>query len=733
MISEILPLTFSSENNIYFFTPFLSFFVFLKMSQSTKLHMVVHRIIKSKAIFMTLFYILSNKKKLPPNVPPSEESVEMEEEGENKKIEPMPTESPVDGNHGLASQPSFGDEEEENSEEFVLQKKTFDPNDANGCSRKVMEAQEKLAAFYHEHEGQIRRYVTLCSLLGYYVYFAYAMNLRYGDEGSVRLLMMTIAGTLWLIYRRLVSVHVSPTVEQIYLKAAERRADIKWVLYALSSVTMVTLIVVFVVMHEPRNLRSLAGLAAFLVLCYVTSHSPAMVDWHPIFWGFSIQFYFAVIILRTHWGYWTFKWLGDRVTEFLAFSNAGAAFVFGDYAKITPLKGQPIEFNGAYTLHYFAFAIMPIVTFFSTAISILYYLGVMQACIKVIGQILSFCLGTTPAESLNAAANIFVSMLESPLMIRPFLKTMTRSELHAVMVGGFATIAGGVLGAYIGFGVPADHLLSASVMSAPAALAISKLTYPEIEIPVKRTQSYNKIEKTTENNIIEAACNGAVLSAKIISSVVVNVMAFLSLLKFVNATLTWFGDRVGVENLTFELICSYLLYPVALFMGTEPEDCRHVAELVGIKTFTNEFIAYQKLSHMMKNRMVYLIYVGQHGQFTTHLSGDDIILERWNATRLVNGIMSRRSEIIATYALCGFSNVGSMAILLGGLSAMAPSRRTAMSKIIFRAMIAGNIACFITACIAGLFYQEPTTHSAMPHFDFKEYLSAPVLRNLNKT
>ncbi|KAK0054280.1 solute carrier family 28 member 3 [Biomphalaria pfeifferi] len=598
------------------------------------------------------------------------------------------------------------------SGEFLLKKKEFDPKSANLCSRGVMVAQEGLAYLWNNNKRIIMAVFGIICLMLYVAYFSYAMYYRFGDEGSIRLLVCTIIGVLLLVYNMVVSKRIGFVKEHISKfttgsDKAKIRRIIRWVLYLMSTVAMVTLIIIFVAIDEPRNLLSLAGLAAFLLICFLTSHSPAMVNWHPIFWGFSVQFYFAIVILKSRWGYETFNWLGDRITEFLAYSNAGAAFVFGDYAKITPFNGPPIEFTGVYTLHYFAFAIMPIITFFSTVISILYYLGIMQAIVKVIGHFLSFCLGTTPTESLNAAANIFVSMTESPLMIRPFLATMTASELHAVMVGGFATIAGGVLGAYIGFGVPADHLLSASVMSAPAALAISKLTYPEVEVPIVKSQNFNRIEKSNEGNVIEAACNGAVLSAKIIACVVVNVMAFLSLLKFVNATLTWFGDRVGIKDFTFELICSYILYPVAIFMGTEPDDCRQVAELVGVKTFTNEFIAYQKLSVLIKNRKEYLRYIGQFGSnMTYHFSGDDLILNNWNNTRLVKGIMSHRSEIIATYALCGFSNIGSMGILLGSLSAMAPSRRKTMARIIFRAMIAGNIACFFTACIAGLFFQE---------------------------
>ncbi|ESO98542.1 hypothetical protein LOTGIDRAFT_142755, partial [Lottia gigantea] len=407
-----------------------------------------------------------------------------------------------------------------------------------------------------------------------------------------------------------------------------------------------------------EHLVSLGGLTAFILLTYLTSVNPAKVNWHPIFWGLTLQYFFALIILKTTPGRDLFQWLGDRVTEFLAYSDRGAKFVFGETT---------------YLNHFFAFKVMPVVTFFSTFIAVLYYLGIMQAIVKVFGRFLSFCLGTTPAESLNAAGNIFVGMTEAPLMIKPFLPIMTKSELCAVMVGGFATIAGSVFGAYLSYGVPGEHLLSASVMSAPAALAIAKLTYPEVEKTQSTDDDYNKMVRGKERNVIEAASSGASLSIGLIANIVVNLIAFLALLEFVNACLLWAGHRVGVEGLTFEFICSYLLFWVSLFMGVEIADCRQVAKLVGVKTFTNEFIAYERLSELLGNK----------------------------ATNAL--CFQERSEVIATYALCGFSNIGSMGILLGGLSALAPERRSDLSSIVFRAMVAGNVACFFTACIAGKF------------------------------
>ncbi|GFO44649.1 sodium/nucleoside cotransporter [Plakobranchus ocellatus] len=586
--------------------------------------------------------------------------------------------------------------------------KEFNLKDHNAFIRALATAQNGVSKGYSDYKSTIWPIIGAILLALYLIYFGFAMDYEFGSEASWRLLVCTVLGVV-LLALYLLGDHLQPLTSCIGNLLSNPhynriRTYIRWALYLVSTIVTVALIIWLVALDNPENLLSLAGLAAFILLCFVTSYSPAQVDWHPVFWGFSLQFYFAAFILKTDVGFETFKWLGDRVTEFLAYSDAGAAFVFGDYAKITPLDGtKPIEFTGAFSLHFFAFQLMPVVTFFSTVISVLYYLGVMQAIIKVIGRFLSFCLGTTPAESLNAAGNIFIAMTESPLMIRPFIPTMTRSELHAVMTGGFATIAGSVLGAYIGFGVPADHLLSASVMSAPAALAISKLSYPEIDEPITTSEDYKKMEKTKEGNVIEAACNGAIVSAKIIASIIVNVVAFLSLLKFVNATLIWLGERVGKKNFTFQYICSYVLYPVALFMGTKTDDCRRVAELVGVKTFTNEFIAYEQLAKLLDNRKTFDLYVEQHpGNWTQ--SGDDIFLAATNQT-LAKGILSRRSEIIATYALCGFSNFGSMGILLGALSSLAPRRRSTMAKIILRAMIAGNVACFFTACIAGEYFK----------------------------
>ncbi|KAK3102434.1 hypothetical protein FSP39_011350 [Pinctada imbricata] len=452
-------------------------------------------------------------------------------------------------------------------------------------------------------------------------------------------------------------------------------------------VTIATYIIIDVLIDHPGNLLSLAGLALFIALFYVTSVNQAKVNWHPVFWGLALQFIFALLLLRTKAGFEAFNWCGDRVAEFLTYSDTGAKFIFGD----------------AYAEHFIAFKVLPMVTFFFTMISVMYFLGAMQFIVRNIGRFLAFFMGTTPAESLNAAGNIFLSMIEAPLMIQPLLSDMTLSELHAVCTGGFASVAGASLGIYMNFGAPASHLLTASVMSAPAALAVSKITYPEIEVSKASSKDYYRMGKAKERNILEAATAGATSSMKMIGLIAVNVIAMLSVLKFLNTTLTWFGQRAGVDEFTFEFICSYALYPFAFFMGVSSKDSRKIAALIGVKTFTNEFVAYQQLGVLIGNKKNFTIYTSVMNHTDWYYRGSDIILPMVNQT-LANGIVERKSEVIATYALLGFSNFGSIGIMLGALGGMIPERRSDLSRIVLRAMIAGNAACLMTGCIAGPYH-----------------------------
>jgi CNT family concentrative nucleoside transporter len=404
-----------------------------------------------------------------------------------------------------------------------------------------------------------------------------------------------------------------------------------------------------------ERLISALGLVVFVGLAYALSVNRSAVRWSTVLWAIALQLIFAVFILKTTPGYALFSFLGDVVNKFLDFSDAGAKFVFGD-------KFQE---------NFFAFKVLPTIIFFSSFITLLYHYGILQQVVKGVAWVMMKTLKTSGAESLSCAANIFVGQTEAPLLIKPYVRSMTLSELHAVMTGGFATIAGGVMAAYISLGVPAQHLIAASVMSAPAALAMSKLLYPETEKSQTAGTVNVKVERTAANGI-DAAATGAIEGLKLVGNIAAMLIAFLALVALVNAVLGWFGSLIGVSQLSLELIFSFLLAPVAWLMGVPWADCGQVGVLLGKKTILNEFIAYVDLKELIEK--------SQAG----------------------TGGISQRAIIIATYALCGFSNISSIGIQIGGIGAIAPERQADLARLGVRALIGGSLACFMTACIAGM-------------------------------
>ncbi|MEO0534536.1 MAG: NupC/NupG family nucleoside CNT transporter [Cyanobacteria bacterium P01_A01_bin.123] len=406
---------------------------------------------------------------------------------------------------------------------------------------------------------------------------------------------------------------------------------------------------------------SLLGLVVFVGIAYGLSVNRQAVRWRTVAWGIGIQLILALFILRTPIGLGVFQFLGNLVTQFLDFTDAGAAFVFGENFR---------DF-------FFAFKVLPTVIFFSAFISILYHYGLLQRIVQVIAQLMIRTMRTSGAESLSAAANIFVGQSEAPLVVKPYVASMTMSELHAIMTGGFATVAGGVLAAFISFGVPAEHLIAASVMSAPAGLAISKLMYPETEVPPTAGDVKLEVERTSVN-VIDAITVGALDGLKLALNIAAMLIAFLALLAAVNALVGWIGGLVGLPNLSLELIFAYALAPVAWLMGVPWADCGQVGVLLGKKTILNEFIAYLDLQTLIEGTSV---IPGASEEAAT---------------------VSDRAIVIATYALCGFANIGSIGIQIGGIGGMAPSRQHDLARIGLRAMIAGSLACFMTAAIAGM-------------------------------
>lgn len=429
-----------------------------------------------------------------------------------------------------------------------------------------------------------------------------------------------------------------------------------------------------------QRLIGLLGIAAMVAIAVLLSHDRKKINWRLVFTGLGLQALFGVIVLKTAAGRAVFASVGEAITRLLAFQEQGARFVFGNLVQSNvpvglPGPGGALDTSAgllANTGAFFAFNVLPTIIFFSALMSVLYYLGVMQLLVKGIAWAMQKSLGTSGAETLSASGNIFLGQTEAPLLIKPFVKTFTPSELNTVMVGGFATVAGGVLAAYVGmlqgqFPGIASHLLAASVMNAPAGLLLSKIIVPETGEPITRGSLKLPVEKT-EKSVIEAAANGAATGVQLAINVAAMLMAFIALIALLNALLGWVGGFVGVPDLSLQLILGTLLRPLAWVMGVPWQDTGYVGSLIGIKASLNEFVAY--------------------AQFAKDLGGPLVL--------------SPRSAIILTYALLGFANFSSIAIQIGGIGGLAPERRGEIARFGLRAMIAGNLAAFISASLAGM-------------------------------
>ncbi|XP_078141499.1 solute carrier family 28 member 3-like [Centroberyx gerrardi] len=441
---------------------------------------------------------------------------------------------------------------------------------------------------------------------------------------------------------------------------------IRWAVCVLLLAALVSWLVVDTAKQGSRQLVSFAGLLVFIFLIGLFSKHPLRGSLRTLLWGIGLQFAFGLFILRTNVGLNAVQWLGQQVEIFLSYTNEGSKFVFGE----------------SYTDHLVAFKVLPILIFFSTVISILYCVGFMPWLIVKGGFLMQVTMGTSPTESMAAAGNIFLGQIEAPLLIHPYLSQLTRSEIHAVMTGGFASVSGSVMGAFISFGIEATHLLTASMMSAPASLAIAKIFWPETETPSITAASGIKLDKGESKNVLEAASYGASSAVVLVANIAANLIAFLALAAFLNAALSWLGGMFDYPQLSFSLICSYLFMPFSFLMGVSWEDSFIVGEMIGLKTFFNEFVAYERLSELIRNRKA---------------GGPEYVDN-------VKQYISVHSETIATYALCGFANFASLGMTVGAMSAMVPERRTDISSCGPRALISGSVACFMTACIAGMLY-----------------------------
>jgi len=398
-----------------------------------------------------------------------------------------------------------------------------------------------------------------------------------------------------------------------------------------------------------ERLLSLVGLVVILGIAYLLSTDRRAIRGKTVFWGLTLQLAFALFVLKTTVGQVVFAWLGAKINRLLQFSFVGSQFVFGKLG----LPG-----GGGDNLGFiFAFQVLPTIIFIAALFAILYYLGVMQVIVKLFAQVMTRLMGASGAESLNVAASIFMGQTEAPLTIRPYLNKLTRSELMCVMTSGMAHISGGIMGAYIAFGVEAKHLLAAVIMTAPGTILLAKILVPETEEP-ETAGTVRLVVPRTDANIIGAAARGTGEGLNLALNVGAMLISFLALVALVNAILGKFG-------LQLETLLGYVFGPLALVMGVPAKDALVVGNLLGTRTVLNEVIAYSQLGPLKPT-------------------------------------LDPRSFTIATYALCGFANFSSIGIQIGGIGALAPERRNDMARLGLRALLAGTFANFMTACIAGL-------------------------------
>ncbi len=443
--------------------------------------------------------------------------------------------------------------------------------------------------------------------------------------------------------------------------------------------------------------RGLIGLTLLLSIAYLLSNNRKALNARLILGGLGLQLFFAIFVIKGAtlreyfvvfgWPQDIFKAISEGFVAIMNFSTDGAKFIFGNL-------GIPPGFDNSMGF-FFAFQVLPTIIFFASLMSVLYHLGVMQKIVQGMAWIMARVMGTSGAESLSCAANIFVGQTEAPLMIKPFLKDMTKSELLTIMVGGMATIAGGVMAAYIQIlssslaaakGIPiqqaqvefATHLLGASVMAAPAALLISKIIFPETGEPVTKGTVNVKVEKAS-GNVLEAASNGAGEGLGLALNVGAMLIAFIALISLINAMIMYLGDVTGLSpvvssyyntTFNFQFLLGWVLQWIAHGIGVPSGEALQFGSLIGTKLVLNEFVAYLDLGTLIQNKALY----------------------------------SDKAIIMATYALCGFANFSSIAIQLGGIGALAPDRKGDLAALGIKAVIGGTLATLMTATLAGILY-----------------------------
>ena len=398
----------------------------------------------------------------------------------------------------------------------------------------------------------------------------------------------------------------------------------------------------------------LIGIAAIILIAVIFSENRKKINWRLVGMALGLQVAFALVILKVPAGRAFFEFCSKAITKLLYFTLEGSKFLFGN------LMDQK-TFGMI-----FALQVLPTIIFFSALMGILYYLGIMQFIVKIIAKGISKLLGTSGAETLSAVGNIFLGQTEAPLLVKPFIKDMTKSELMAIMVGGMATVAGGVMAGYVAMGINAGDLLAGSIMAAPAGLMLAKILVPETEEPKTKNTTDISVEQTA-SNVVEAAANGASEGLGLALNVAAMLLAFVALIALLNYILAKLGGFVGFPELSFQWILGKIFSPLTFAMGIPSVDITTAGSLLGQKVMLNEFVAYSELAR-------------------------------------ISNTLQPKTVMILTYALCGFANISSVAIQIGGIGALAPEKKGLIAKLGFKALLGGALATCLTGTIAGVLF-----------------------------
>ncbi|XP_045457573.1 solute carrier family 28 member 3 [Melitaea cinxia] len=486
-------------------------------------------------------------------------------------------------------------------------------------------------------------------------YSSEALELCFGFGSLIALLSIVYFFIIYFLvvkrlfgkwFERVIWTKVKKTSSRLW-----RTTVFRWLL-CLTIIVGIAFFLYWDTRDSPERLIPLLGLGLLLLMGFVFSKHPGRINWQSVMIGLLLQFLFGVIFIRWSTGRHALQCFSDKVATFLSYGMEGAEFVFGRLL----VKDEQV----------FAFSSLPVIFFFSMLVEVLFFWGALQwFCLKL-GSILQAATGTTVCESVIAVGNVFLGMTESVLLVKPYLPVLTESELHVVMSSGFATVSGTVLAAYIAFGAEPAHLVTASVMSAPAAVCFAKLLLPETRRSLTTVDNIQTVERQ-DQSALSAATRGATNGISLILNIIANLVAFVSFIAFLNGVLGYCGGLLGDPDINLEYILGKIFIPLCWMMGVPWEECELVGSLIGLKTVVNEFVAYQRLGEMK-----------------------------------AEGLLSSRAELIATYSLCGFTNPSSAGIMIGAISAMAPNQRETLSSMTVRAFFAGCGICFMTACIAGI-------------------------------